>query len=446
MMAVPATQRDARARQFAVRLLFLIFVLFLAEGVLRKWVLPQLAAPLFFLRDPLVIVLYGHCLANGLVLRNKWLRVWLLFALATIMLGGLAFMQEANMLAWLLGARTYWLYMPMAFVVPACLTIEDVQRFSRLVLWFAIPYACLIFFQFLTGPAHWINWSIAGDEGLAMTGRFVRPYGVFTYTGQNVLFSGILFGLLLAVLVAEKPKPLAAPLLVVVGGAVLLITLLTGSRGIYFMMAGSLLGAVAAAAIAGSARVRGRIVAGIVLAGLAMPLVVASPVGDGLRASLERERHAMEWYGEPTLVRATAGALSFLDGLDAPLFGLGIGAGTSSVARLLPFGQQLTMAESELERVNLEVGPVLGLTFAALRVAFALWLVVIAFRAARSGSVAALPLLGAVIMLLQHGQLTFSSLNAYMIWSTIGLVILLATAAPPPTQAVRRVRPMLRRR
>ena len=49
------------------------FILLIFEGGLRKWVLPQLAAPLLVVRDPVVILILISAWNKGLITLNKYL-------------------------------------------------------------------------------------------------------------------------------------------------------------------------------------------------------------------------------------------------------------------------------------------------------------------------------------------------------------------------------------
>jgi hypothetical protein len=40
------------------RMIWLYFVLLIGEGALRKWIVSSLGAPLFVIRDPLVLLIY----------------------------------------------------------------------------------------------------------------------------------------------------------------------------------------------------------------------------------------------------------------------------------------------------------------------------------------------------------------------------------------------------
>jgi len=162
-------------RRFAVRLILLIYILSLVEGPLRKWFLPELATPVYFVRDPFVLLLYAYCLQHRLFAWGVLGRVWVVFALATSVLALVPFAAYGiNLLAWPLGIRTYWLWMPLAFAVAGTFRRDDVERLLRWNVLLAVPYALLVANQYGADADAWINRGVAGDEEAA-----VRPVHLY---------------------------------------------------------------------------------------------------------------------------------------------------------------------------------------------------------------------------------------------------------------------------
>jgi hypothetical protein len=137
--------------------------------------------------------------------------LWLGFAVFTACFGLLQHMASGfGLTGWMLGVRTYWLYMPLAFVVAAAFRREDVMRFLRLNLWIALPYAVLVASQYSAGPGAFINRGVGGDEegAVGLGDGILRPFGLFTYTGPNVQFTAAMIAMFTAVFLA---KPARAP-------------------------------------------------------------------------------------------------------------------------------------------------------------------------------------------------------------------------------------------
>jgi hypothetical protein len=186
--AASAGDREAK-RRFVVRAVFFIFLLSLIEGPLRKWFLPGLAGPLTLLRDPFVIALYAYCLVNGMMRTRGIAGVWLMFAFFTSAIGLFQFLAAGlPAWGWMLGVRTYWLYLPLAFVVAKTFRREDIHLFLKLCLWISIPYAFLVAAQYNAPPNAFINLGVGADEGgaVALGDGILRPFGLFTYTAPNV--------------------------------------------------------------------------------------------------------------------------------------------------------------------------------------------------------------------------------------------------------------------
>ena len=186
------------SRRTVVRLVFVVYFLFLLEGMLRKWVVPQLSDVLYFMRDPFVLGIYWVAFSQGLVRAQGWFLVWLILAVATTVCGMMVLaLNGMGLVAGLLALRSYWFYMPLAFVVAACFDKADLLRFVRVNLALAVPISLLVFLQYRSPAGAFINQGIDADAPVAtVVEGIVRPYAVFTYTGQHVVFVASLLAIL----------------------------------------------------------------------------------------------------------------------------------------------------------------------------------------------------------------------------------------------------------
>ncbi|MGZ9158270.1 MAG: hypothetical protein ACXW36_05340 [Nitrospira sp.] len=434
-------------RRLAVNLVFLIYILMLVEGPLRKWFAPELATPIYFLRDPIVVFLYAYCLHGRLIVFDGWVRTWFIFAAVVSLIGIIPYMLESvDGRAWVLGVRTYWLYMPLAFVLASTFGRTDFLRFLRWNIVLAIPYAALIIAQYRSLPSAWINMAIGGDEGVVtLTRDMVRPNGLFTYTGQNVNFSASLVALFISYVMVRKASEKSKTLYLLAAGAIASIAVLSGSRTIYFLVAASLL-----VTLAGLNMTKDR------LAGIRAMLLVAcciwlagflfvhifSDAYETMQARFETAEHSEGAIQH----RAVAGLLSFLWPLErAPLLGHGIGIGAPAVNRFLGRPPQ-EFGEAELERNINELGIVLGLIFIVLRFAFAAYLVIVSLRAARAGHPEFLPLAGFAVVGIGQGQITNSTLNGFTYWLLTGLVLASVQMTKLGPSSVASSEPLLKKR
>ena len=420
-----ATAQDLfeERRRFAVKMIFLIYILSIMEGPLRKWFAPGFATPLYFLRDPLVIWLYAYCLHRRLIVFGGWVRVWLIFAAVASLMGAIPYMlQGFDPRAWVLGVRTYWLYMPFAFVIAFTVQRADLLRFARWNLVLAIPYAALIILQYKSPSTAWVNSGIGGDEGIAMVALdIVRPYGLFTYTGQNVVFSTFLVAVFFTYCLASNKKRKSVILLIISGIAVASLSVLSGSRGIYAFLSAILLTILVGSYLANfggrALRINLLVVVGVVLSAY----LFVEVFGDAFDAMKVRVEHAEK--AGPVWHRAMADLLLWLVPLKEPsVIGHGIGVGTPAIGRLLD-RQYLEFGESELMRNVYELGAINGLIMVFLRFAFAAHILIVALRSARAGNPEFLPLAGFAALGLAVAQITFSTLTGFLFWSAAGLVL-----------------------
>ena len=418
-------RREAR-RQFTVKWVFFIFILSLIEGPLRKWFLPGLAGPLTLLRDPFVIALYGYCLANGLMrLGGVAAPLWLGFAALTSLIGLLQYAAAGfSIWGWMLGVRSYWLCLPLAFVVARSFTPQDILRFMRLCLWIAIPYAWLIVAQYNAPPFAFVNLGVGSDDAasVGVAKNILRPFGLFTYTGPNVQFTAFIVAAFVTFYIVDAPMRHRRFLFMAGGISVAVMSLLTGSRGIYFLVALILL-----FALLGLWLVRPNVrkfsrsigIAGFVLLATVLFVVVFPDMLAAMKI-----RFAVAEAGEGSIwARAFGSFVEWTRALDsASLLGAGIGAGTPGVARFLGL-PDLIYGEGELLRNLNELGLFLGLPMLLLRAATALWIAWIAYVAARRRQTWALPIAGFAFLFIFIGQITHSPLNAFLVWLAAGFVM-----------------------
>ncbi len=422
-----AAARAERNRVTAVRLIYLLFALSLVEGALRKWVAPGFANPLFFLRDPVALVLYAHCLSTGFLgMRLPLARLWYSFAAFATLWGGIGYLaQGLDPVAWALGARNYWLYMPLMFVVAVTFRVPDTLRLMRWSLVLSVPYAALVILQYRAPASAWINRSVdPSADAVTIAFDIVRPYGLFTFTSQNVAFVAVLVAFLVAWVLLRRRTPIDTLILLAAIPAVGALAVLTGSRAIYFLVA-----AILAATVGGTLLV-GRFLKtanrftllGVALAVAA--LLLAYQFGDMLGAMIARQEAAVRSEGSAFL-RALATLVSFVPPLfDANMVGYGIGRGTAAVGAYLGHISYDHGGEQELGRNIYELGPLVGLVFVGLKLALAVHVARASlFVADRAGSIFLLPIAGCACVAIVQGQITASALNGFLPYLLAGMVL-----------------------
>ena len=420
-----------KQRKFVVKAIFFIYLLSLLEGPLRKWFLPELAAPLTLLRDPFVIALYAYCLLNRFIMRKGIASLWLKFAILTSCLGLIQYMFNGYLLeGWMLGVRTYWLYVPLAFIIADTFRPEDLMRFLKLNLWIALPYAVLVAAQYNAGVGAFINRGVGGDEAAAVSlgAGIVRPFGLFTYTGPNVDFTAAMVAMLIAVYLCksrERPKPFV---FLAMAAAVAAMGVLTGSRGIYFSVAITLGFSLFGLMLN---QLNSKTLKRILFIGLFIALagwLFIDFFPDMLEAMAARIERASRSEGA-IWNRIYYSGFTFIDALQtAPIFGHGIGLGAPGVAKFLGL-PALLYGEADTQRNINELGIILGSVFLLMRWVTSFWLLKQAIRLARNGVPMVLPLAGYVVLPLAIGQITHSPITGFLPWLFFGMFLAYRNAA-----------------
>ena len=435
-VAVERSAVDAPAREHArrrvVRLIFLVYWLLIFDGILRKWVFPEFHQILYFLRDPFILLIYMSAIRHDLFDRNAYLFAFVAFGVASSIVAFVAYLiSGTNMFVLLIGIRSYFLYLPLAFVVAKCVRMQDVALLIRQNLLVALPMAVLVLAQYLSPPSAFINKGIGEDDAIALVVTdMVRPHGTFTYASGNVLYVGALLAMLTIAWLLRKEMRISPGLLAVGGTAILCMSLTTGSRSIYFfmMLIGVSLTVVSVSTPRAGVRARAFLFPVLFLAGAAA--LFTSVLEPAYQAMLERAASAEQAEGS-TWARAFGGLYGFLRMIpEAPALGYGLGAGTSAGAAFATGMRQFTLAEDEWQRIVLELGPLFGLVFIGLRIAFVGWLGARAFLSNRRlDNPTALVLFGFASITVLNGPITLNILTASFGWLFAGLILAASTPA-----------------
>jgi hypothetical protein len=236
----PRNPARERARRRLVWTVLLIYLLAIFEGAIRKYVAPQFGQYIFFIRDPFLIYAYILATRFGLWPRNQGF-----FTLSLIMcvFGVLLFTVQSalfgidniRVLLGVNGWRSYFLYVPLAFLIGAQFRSEDMRLFARVTLLLAIPIGVLVLGQFSSPPDAPINVGIAEEKELqfksvGITAERIRTTGTFTSPAGQQQFITSAFALLLAMLLMHR-RQVGVVFLAVTSCGVLTCLGLSGSRG-----------------------------------------------------------------------------------------------------------------------------------------------------------------------------------------------------------------------
>ncbi|MBX9793589.1 MAG: hypothetical protein K2Y02_04745 [Burkholderiaceae bacterium] len=449
-MAPPNSARE-RARRRLVWTILLIYLLAIFEGAIRKYIAPQLGQYIFFIRDPFLI--YAYILATRF---GMWPRNQSFFTLSLIMcvFGLLIFvlqvgafgLDNTRLLLGVYGWRSYFLYVPLAFLIGAQFRREDLHLFARVTLLLAIPIAVLVLAQFSSSPNATINVGVAEEKELqfksvGITVERIRTTGTFTSPAGQQQFIASAFALMLATFLTPNRRG-GWVLLALSACGVLTCLGLSGSRGA--MLHCGLVGlfAMSIAFFGKSSAFKTKaLVVPLALATAAIVLYpIVFPVGfETFMARWNAAAHNESGIEGGVLGRAILGMFDFVRLLDfVPALGYGIGYGGNASIML---GAEVDgvrpglLVEADFSRQMVDLGPVFGLFYIAIRVALVLWLgrrVLAATR--REPDPLPVLLYAYVSYTLLFGQITGNgTINAYG-WLFTGLCI----AASRPVLPLRR--------
>ena len=430
-----------QARRRVVLLVFVVYLLAIFEGSLRKYVLPGFGQYIFFVRDPFVA--WAYVVATRAQLWPRGEALWRVAQWAALLGVVLLVLQIAfgppsdlRLLLGVYGWRAYFFYTPLAFLVGATFEREDLRRLARLTLLLAVPIALLVVAQFFSPPGATINVGTADDkllqfQNLVVDTAHVRPAGPFSSNVGQGQFDNTAFAMLLAlVIMPAARRRLGLPTLVAGGAAVMSCVALSGSRGTILQTAMILLFALPLALLVRDGATRAR--AALIPLALGLGAVLLYPIvfPESFAAFTLRWTTAAHNESEVGGVfgRALLGIVDFTRLTDAvPPLGLGLGFGGNAAVLLkatIDGVEPGVYAETDYARHMVDLGVVCGVAYIVFRIAFVAWLMRRVVRATRrSADPLPLILFGYVSYVILLGQITGNgSINLYG-WLFAGVCI-----------------------
>jgi hypothetical protein len=165
---------------------FIIFfyVYMILEGMLRKWFVPILNKEIYFLKDFFLIFIYFYAFKHKFLFEKKISKIITLFIVISLFFGVIGYnFNKIDILSFILGSRSYFLFVPLFFVIIHIFSIQDVKKFCEINLYFVLPYFILVLFQAISPNNSFIN---SGYNSLVQTPE--RPSAYFTYITQNTYY------------------------------------------------------------------------------------------------------------------------------------------------------------------------------------------------------------------------------------------------------------------
>lgn len=369
------------------------FWLLLFEGVLRKWIFPAASDYLIFLRDPLVLIIYGIAARYGVFPRTAGVAFLAILSIISLLAG--FFVIPGSPLTLLIGYRTTFGYFPLIFLIARTFGPEDLRKLGNAVLWIALPLAALLVFQYEAPRDSILNVAAGGSEGqIGSAGGRIRPPGPFTFFTGTANF----LALWLAILVYRSMTERLNPIFLGISAIAMFTGIATsGSRTVIVW---SLLIVLVALLTTARSALKSLKVVVLVLLFTAAGLILSqtSIIGESVSTTMERAIQATDDEGGLSGVTQTRILEDFIRPFElidrTPELGYGLGVGTAAAGQMLfgragsPFGRD---GEREWARMVLESGHVLGFLAILYRLGLGLFLLRYALFALRLG--AQLPLI-----------------------------------------------------
>ncbi|PTY05432.1 hypothetical protein DB347_13710 [Opitutaceae bacterium EW11] len=364
-------------------LIWLYMLLLMFEGALRKWVFPGAADALLVVRDPVLLGIYAFAVLSGRVPRSAFLGAVGALTLASVIFSFLA--GQTNIIVLAYGLRTNYLHLPLIWVIAEVFDREDVDKMGSWLLLIGMAMTALMVQQFRSPADAIINCGVGGDPDAQIhgAGGHIRPPGFFSFIIGPTVFFPVYTAFFLHQ--ASSKRRLWWPLLVGAGLALAIALPISISRG-----------TAIAAGVVGIALVLGMIRLGVfnmaiirmALVGVAVVFALSfTPVfKDARYAFMDRWTIAAEESGGRgwgSLVGRVTSVVEVPVALmsQAPVFGYGVGYGSSVAARILTGQRGFLLAEDEWSKCYLELGPLLGSAFLLFRIVVAFYLLAVAWQA-----------------------------------------------------------------
>lgn len=369
------------------KLFWAYFLLLIFEGALRKWIVPELSAPLLLIRDPLGLLILLEAFRT-----NKWPRKWSgvtgFLAVAILLLCAVQLIVSSNpWAAALYGVRSYLLPFPVAFVMGENLTAEDLRKFGLCTLWILLPLTALEVAQYMAPPGSFLNkGAYEGASQLYYVEAHVRASGTFSFVAGPADYAPLAAAFILYGLLNER---IAKKWLLWMATAATILSIpMIGARTVVFELTG-VVACMGVAVLLGVSQLSKvfKIAAPVMALFLLVSLL---PIFSKATLSFETRFTEANRIEGGSARRAVANRafvplqyqLETTDYTKNPI-GIGMGRGAAAISKLTTGEVTFITGEGELGRVMAELGPIPGVSFMLFRLMLAIFLLAQALAAAR---------------------------------------------------------------
>ncbi|HEV2135917.1 MAG TPA: hypothetical protein VGR47_16890 [Terracidiphilus sp.] len=404
------------------KLFWLYFLLLIFEGALRKWVAPQLSAPLLVIRDPVSILIIWEAYRT-----NKWPSRWTVPIVAlTVIIIGIFSLQIAlgdnPFLVGLYGLRSYLLPFPVIFIMAENFDDEDLRKFGACTMWLLLPTCLLALGQYATPPGSFLNrGAYTGGSQIAYLTGGVRASGTFSFAIGLVEYATFAAAFVFYGMVRED---LAKKWLIWASAFALIIIIpTTGQRQLLVQLALVICSVVISAIMGVSqfAKVLRIILPILIVFLLASQLPIFREAMQSMTQRVSGADAVEGGSAETAFTRRAIepliGAIEYA-GSNENLIGIGLGRGALAVQAFLTGSPDAVTGEEEFSHELMEMGPIAGGAFLLFKALLAIALLGQAVARAREHDPLALLLYPLTFSGLFFALLSQPTLQGFLVIST----------------------------
>lgn len=403
--------------------IFIVYILLIFEGALRKWIFPQLSSALFFIKDPFILYIYYLCWRYKLFPTNRVAVVSYYLSLFFLVFGFVQTLISPFPFAVVVyGWRSYFMYMPLIFIMEKYCDIQFLKKIAAFTCYVAIPMAVLTYQQYKSPPDAFINRNVGESKTEVFTvGRgVVRTSGTFSFfTGQAFFIASVLSMLLFNYFLGKKQSFLPEIVSYVAAMAFLSNLAVSGSRSSYAACAIIVIFLIFSSLLLINKKKSASIIS-FAIVGVFLSVVMFNTVfSEQLELITERNTNANEGEGSP--IDRILGSFIFSADEDIPYLGHGLGVGSIGGAFLITGTSSFALAESEWARIQLENGYFIGFLYIMFKLYLAYYILKNAlFATLASGSPIPLIMVGFIFPTILIGQMTMNGITMGFGWIFLG--------------------------
>lgn len=414
------------------RLFIITMVWFILEGILRKWIIPQLSSPLFFVKYILAAGLYLiYLIQYQSITKIKRLDqllitiyiIWALFSLFNNRL-------ESPIIVPIIGLIIHLAFIPISNITQYFVTNEErLERFIKYLGTISLALCILGFYQYYLPNDHILNTFVNDTQIATKIGAYTRVTSVFSFVKVYNIFLLFTLTLITAYIYQRLLNGKSIIFYLIIFVALVINTFMTGSRLPLFLTAFNIL-LISVYVFFNYSQMRKTVVF-ISFSALALFITMyfsTSLLNDSVDSFIQRTNHIEGKYvGQNT----SDAEIRLLDRLDSFKYseisgftGYGIGSTYQGNASFLK-NRIPVYYEEEGERLVLELGVFGGGIIMLMR----LFLFLYSFFCFKNTKNLSLKLISLSLTLLLLppvlflNETTFNYFDNFTYWFTIGLVI-----------------------